>query len=56
MVESPAPVHDVSEHDIQLRLSTVRIGVWLTVIVSIGAGAYAFETWDGPTVYRSWHL
>jgi diguanylate cyclase (GGDEF)-like protein len=47
-VESPPPVHDVSEQDIQLRLATVRIGVWLTVIVSIGAGAYAVETWDGP--------
>jgi diguanylate cyclase (GGDEF)-like protein len=47
-VESPAPVHDVSEQDIRVRLATVRIGVWLTLIVSIGGGAYALETWDGP--------
>ena len=46
--ESPAPVYDVSEQDIQLRLASVRIGVWLTVIVCLGGISYALLTWDGP--------
>ena len=31
-----------------MRIATVDVGVWLTVIVSVGAGIYAFATWDGP--------
>ncbi len=46
--ESPAPVYDVSEQDIQLRLASVRVGIWLTVIVCLGGIAYALLTWDGP--------
>jgi diguanylate cyclase (GGDEF)-like protein len=46
--ESPAPVYDVSEEDIQLRLASVRVGIWLTVIVCLGGIAYALLTWDRP--------
>jgi diguanylate cyclase (GGDEF)-like protein len=31
-----------------MRLATVRVGVWLTVIVTLGAGAYALATWNQP--------
>jgi diguanylate cyclase (GGDEF)-like protein len=47
-VDSPAPVYDVSEQDIQLRLASVRVGVWLTVIVCLGGAIYALLTWGGP--------
>src|SRR6266540_3228840 len=47
-VESPTPVYDVSEQDIQQRLASVKIGVWLSVIVSLGGAIYALLTWDGP--------
>lgn len=36
----------LSEHEIQIRLETVRVGIWLTVIVSLGTGFYALLTWD----------
>jgi diguanylate cyclase (GGDEF)-like protein len=36
------------EHEIQVRLATVTIGIWLTVIVTIGSQAYAFATWSHP--------
>lgn len=45
---SPAPVYDVSEQDIQLRLASVSVGVWLSVIVCLGGIAYALLTWDQP--------
>ena len=38
---------ELSEQEIQVRIATVDIGVWLTVIVSVGAGIYAFLTWGG---------
>ncbi len=47
-MESPTPVYDVSEQDIQQRLASVKIGVWLSVIVSLGGAIYALLTWDGP--------
>jgi diguanylate cyclase (GGDEF)-like protein len=40
-------IQDLSEQEVQVRIATVDIGVWLTVIVSVGAGIYAFATWDG---------
>jgi diguanylate cyclase (GGDEF)-like protein len=36
------------EHEIQVRLATVTVGIWLTVIVTLGAQAYAFATWSEP--------
>jgi diguanylate cyclase (GGDEF)-like protein len=47
-VEKSAPVYDVSEQDIQLRLASVKVGIWLTVIVCLGGITYALLTWDGP--------
>lgn len=38
----------LSEHELQIRLTSVSVGVWLTVIVSLGAVPYALLTWDEP--------
>jgi diguanylate cyclase (GGDEF)-like protein len=38
----------LSEQEIQVRLQTVSVGLWLTVIVSLGIGLYALLTWDQP--------
>jgi diguanylate cyclase (GGDEF)-like protein len=46
--ESRGSGSELSEQEIQVRVATVDIGVWLTVIVSVGAGIYAFATWGGP--------
>jgi diguanylate cyclase (GGDEF)-like protein len=35
-----------SEQEIQSRVASVQIGVWLSVIVCVGCALYAFETWD----------
>jgi diguanylate cyclase (GGDEF)-like protein len=45
-VESARPT--LGEHEIQVRLATVAVGIWLTVIVTLGAQAYAFATWSDP--------
>ena len=37
-----------SEQEVQSRLASVQVGVWLTVIVSVGCALYALETWDHP--------
>jgi diguanylate cyclase (GGDEF)-like protein len=37
-----------SEQEIQTRLASVKVGVWLSVIVCAGGALYALETWDGP--------
>lgn len=40
---------DLSEQEVQARVGAVWVGVWMTVIVSLGAEAYALATWnDGP--------
>jgi diguanylate cyclase (GGDEF)-like protein len=45
---SPAAASDVSEQEIQVRLETITVGIWLTVIVVLGSQAYVWATWDGP--------
>jgi len=37
-----------SEQEIALRLATVRVGVGMTLIVTLGAVAYALVTWERP--------
>jgi diguanylate cyclase (GGDEF)-like protein len=37
-----------SEQEIQTRLASVDVGVWLSVIVCLGGAVYALETWDQP--------
>ncbi len=43
-----ADVGGVSEQEIQHRLSTVKVGLWLTVIGCTGAAAYAASRWGEP--------
>ena len=43
-----ATVEGNSEQEVQSRLASVQVGVWLTVIVSVGCALYALETWDHP--------
>jgi diguanylate cyclase (GGDEF)-like protein len=45
---APARAGDVAEHEIQARLASVKVGVWLSVVVCIGAALYAIGTWDRP--------
>jgi hypothetical protein len=47
-VTAPAPAGDVAEQEIRSRLDSIRVGIWLTVIVCLGGGAYALHTWSGP--------
>jgi diguanylate cyclase (GGDEF)-like protein len=47
-VEKPAGAGSASEQEIQTRLASVAVGVWLSVIVCIGSALYAFQTWDRP--------
>jgi diguanylate cyclase (GGDEF)-like protein len=44
----PAGAGDVAEQEIQTRLDSVKVGVWLSVVVCIGGALYAVETWDRP--------
>jgi diguanylate cyclase (GGDEF)-like protein len=46
--KSPAGIGDVREPEIESRLESVRIAVWLSVIVSVGGALYAVETWGRP--------
>jgi diguanylate cyclase (GGDEF)-like protein len=38
----------VRDQEIETRLDSIKVGVWLSVIVCIGAALYALETWDRP--------
>ena len=39
---------DVAEQEIQVRLASIGVGLWLTVIVCLGAAIYALHTWSEP--------
>ena len=47
-------VVDVSDEELGVRLEAVWVGVWITVIVSVGCAVYALATWDQPNRARSW--
>jgi diguanylate cyclase (GGDEF)-like protein len=38
----------VAEQEIESRLASVKVGLWLTVVGCVGSGLYAAGTWDGP--------
>jgi len=46
--ETPAGANPASEQEIQSRLTSVEVGLWLSVIVSVGCALYAIQTWDRP--------
>ena len=39
---------DVAEQEIQVRLASIGVGLWLSVIVCLGAAIYALHTWSEP--------
>jgi diguanylate cyclase (GGDEF)-like protein len=43
---APARAGGVRDQEVEARLASVKVGVWLSVIVSIGGGLYALQTWD----------
>jgi diguanylate cyclase (GGDEF)-like protein len=45
---APAGAGDVAEQEIQSRLASIGVGLWLSVIVCAGGGAYALHTWSEP--------
>jgi diguanylate cyclase (GGDEF)-like protein len=38
----------VREQEIETRLDSIKVGIWLSVIVCVGAALYAVENWDRP--------
>src|SRR5688572_19615537 len=46
--QSQDGIPEISEQELEMRIATVDVGVWMTVIVSVGAGIYAFASWEGP--------
>ena len=45
---APAGTGDVVEQEIQSRLASIGVGLWLSVIVCLGAAIYALHTWSEP--------
>jgi diguanylate cyclase (GGDEF)-like protein len=45
---APAGAGDVAEHEIQTRLASIKVGIWLSVVVCIGGALYAVDNWDRP--------
>jgi diguanylate cyclase (GGDEF)-like protein len=45
---APAGAGDVAEHEIQTRLASIGVGLWLSVIVCVGGALYALHTWSQP--------
>ena len=43
--ETTPAAHGLSEQEVQARLTATWVGVWITVIVSLGAEVYALSTW-----------
>jgi diguanylate cyclase (GGDEF)-like protein len=47
-VNQPAGPGGVRDQEVEARLDSVKVGIWLSVIVSVGGALYALETWDRP--------
>jgi diguanylate cyclase (GGDEF)-like protein len=45
---SPAGTGSVPDQEFQSRLASYKVGIWLSVIVCLGAAAYAVVTWEQP--------
>jgi diguanylate cyclase (GGDEF)-like protein len=46
--KTPDGAGAIPDHEVEARLASIRVGLWLTVIVSIGGAIYALTTWDQP--------
>jgi len=42
------PIEDPAEQEVASRVASVRVGVWLTMMVVLGGGIYALATPDAP--------
>jgi diguanylate cyclase (GGDEF)-like protein len=47
-VKTGAGTGGVPDHEVQARLASVDVGLWLSAIGCLGSAAYALETWDQP--------
>ncbi len=47
-MRAPAGAGDVGEQEIESRLASVKVGLWLSVVVCLGGALYAVDTWDRP--------
>ena len=47
-MRAPAGAGDVGEQEIESRLASVKVGLWLSVVVCLGSALYAVDTWDRP--------
>jgi diguanylate cyclase (GGDEF)-like protein len=45
---TPAGAGGVRAPEIETRLASVKVGIWLSVIVCLGSALYALETWGRP--------
>ncbi|HEX3561789.1 MAG TPA: sensor domain-containing diguanylate cyclase, partial [Solirubrobacterales bacterium] len=45
---TPAAAGGVAEQEIESRLASVKVGLWFSVVVSLGGALYAVETWERP--------
>ena len=45
-MRQPAGAGTAAEQEIQARLGSIRVGLWLSLVVCIGGAIYAIQTWD----------
>jgi diguanylate cyclase (GGDEF)-like protein len=45
---APVGAGGAADQEIQTRLASIKVGVWLSLIVSAGGAVYAIGTWDHP--------
>jgi diguanylate cyclase (GGDEF)-like protein len=39
---------DLPDHEVEARLASIKVGVWLSAIVCIGGAIYALTSWEQP--------
>ena len=47
-VSTPTGNGGVGDQEFEARIDSVKVGVWLSLIVSVGSALYALETWGRP--------
>jgi diguanylate cyclase (GGDEF)-like protein len=45
---APVGAGGIPDHEVEARLASVKVGVWLSAIVCVGGAIYALTTWDEP--------
>jgi diguanylate cyclase (GGDEF)-like protein len=44
--KTPDGIGGIPDHEVEARLASIKVGLWLSGIVSIGGAIYAITTWD----------